>query len=125
SMLLGTSVNLSLVDYQGIANANVNLLGMLNALGASVGTTSDLADVNVDLRALLNAAVSALPSSNDEHTADVAVAAIGKLLSLPIALDIDHIAINLLKTAGQSGLLSVDLDTTDPRSALNGNVSLL
>lgn len=125
SMLLGTSVNLSLVDYQGIANANVNLLGMLNALGASVGTTSDLADVNVDLRALLNAAVSALPSSNDEHTADVAVAAIGKLLSLPIALDIDHIAINLLKTAGQSGLLSVDLDTTDPRSALNGSVSLL
>lgn len=125
SMLLGTSVDLSLVDYEGIANANVNLLAMADALGLSLGTMNDLANADVDLRELLTAAVSALPSSNDQHTADIAAGLLNQLLNLPIALDIDSIAIHLLKTIDRPGLLNIDLDTQDPRSALNGNVSLL
>jgi uncharacterized membrane protein len=46
-------------------------------------------------------------------------------LNLTGGLDLDTVSINLLKTAQQAGLLSLDLDATDPRSALNGNVSVL
>lgn len=125
SMLLGTSVKLSLVDYTGLLNAKLNLLGITDALGLNVGTYAELANANVNLETLLQAAILALPQSNDSPTADLATSVLNGLLKLSGGLNLKEISINLLKTAQQAGLLSIDLNTTDPRTALNGNVNAL
>ncbi|WP_095948075.1 TadG family pilus assembly protein [Variovorax boronicumulans] len=125
SMLLGTSVSLSLADYTGLLNTKLNLLGIMDALRLNVGTYAQLADANVSLAQLLNAAIQALPQSNDSNTVDLAARVLNGLLTLSGGLRLEDISINLLKTAQQAGLLSVDLNTTDPRAALNGNVNAL
>lgn len=125
SMLLGTSVSLSLADYTGLLNTKLNLLGIMDALRLNVGTYAQLADANVSLAQLLNAAIQALPQSNDSNTVDLATRVLNGLLTLSGGLRLEDISINLLKTAQQAGLLSVDLNTTDPRAALNGNVNAL
>jgi Flp pilus assembly protein TadG len=68
SLLLGTTINLSLIDYTGLANAKVNLLGMVDALDLNVGTIDQLAQTNITLSQLLNAAIEVLPQGNDSQT---------------------------------------------------------
>lgn len=61
--LEGGSVNLSAVDYQGLAGANVSLLGLKTALG--LATIDDLLNASLSLEDLFDAAVSALNSKGD------------------------------------------------------------
>lgn len=126
SLLLGTNVKLSLVDYTGLANTKVNLLGMIDALDLNVGTYDQLVNTNVTLAKLLNAAIKVLPQSNDSETASLAANLLDDFLKLSGGIDLETVSINLLNIAQQqAGLLSLDASTTDPRSALNGNISAL
>ncbi|CAN7586276.1 TadG family pilus assembly protein [Variovorax paradoxus] len=124
-MLLGTTVNLSIADYTGLLNTKVNLLGIADALNLNVGTYEQLASANVTLAALLTAAIEVLPQNNDSATAALAAGVLNGLLNLSGGLDLSTVRINLLSTAEQTGLLSVDLNTEDPRTALNGNINAL
>ena len=126
SMLLGTTVNLSIADYTGLLNTKLNLLGITDALGLNVGTYSQLASANVNLAQLLNAAIKVLPQNNDSATVALATSVLNGILTLTEGLHLEDVNINLLKTAAnQAGLLSMDLNTTDPRTALNANVNAL
>ena len=125
SMLLGTEVKLTLADYTGLANAKLNLLGMVDALHLDVGTYEKLADANIKLDQLLNAAINILPQDNAKPTADLVATLLNGILSANGRLDFDEISINLLKTIDRAGLLDINLKTTDPRTALNGKISAL
>ncbi|MGB3070725.1 MAG: pilus assembly protein TadG-related protein [Ottowia sp.] len=128
SMLLGTNVNLSLVDYQGLANTKIDLLGLTEAIGLSVGTYDDLVNTDVSLSQLLNAAIAVASRDPDNSTADIAITAIGQLLNLPVALNLTDTYIHLLKTASQAGLLDIGLyqeSEDSPPTALNADVSAL
>ncbi|KAF1052677.1 MAG: hypothetical protein GAK43_01791 [Stenotrophomonas maltophilia] len=66
--LLGTTLNLDALTYQGIAKANVNLLALgqqLQAAGVSVdlGSVDSLLNSKVNVGTLLNAAVNAVDAS--------------------------------------------------------------
>jgi uncharacterized membrane protein len=125
TMLLGTGVDLSLIDYTGLADAKVNLLGLAEALDLGLGSYDELIAANISLSDLITAAITALPQSNDSATATLVAELLQGLLSLDGGLDLDRTTINLLKTAKQAGLITVDLDTKNPRSALNGDISAL
>lgn len=125
SMLLGTTVNLSIGDYTGLLNTKLNLLGIADALNLNVGTYEQLASANVTLADLLTAAIEVLPQNNDSATAGLAAGVLNGLLDLSGGLDLSTVRINLLSTAEQAGLLNVDLNTEDPRTALNGNINAL
>lgn len=125
SMLLGTSVTLSAADYTGLLNTKLNLLGIADALNLNVGTYEQLASANVTLAALLTAAIQVLPQNNDSATAGLAAGVLNDLLNLSGGLDLSTVRINLLSTVEQAGLLNVDLNTADPRTALNGNINAL
>ncbi len=125
SLLLGTTVNLSLLDYTGLADAKVNLLGIVDALNLNAGTYDELAKSRVTLAELLNAAIEVLPQGNDSNTAKLAADLLNGFLKLSGGLNFDDVSINLVKTAEHAGLLNLDLNTLDPRSALNGNISAL
>lgn len=125
TMLLGTSVNLTLIDYKGLANAKINLLGLAKALNLNLGSYDELLAANVSLGQLITAAINALPQSNDSPTVKLVTSLLNGLLSLDGGLDLDRTTINLLKTAQQAGLISVDLDPKNPSSALNGEINAL
>lgn len=72
--LLGTTLNLSLIDYNGLANANIEALSFLDALAAEAGlqagsdSYADLLDTSVTLGNLVTAAVEVLNS--DSYSGD-------------------------------------------------------
>ncbi|HEY4265595.1 MAG TPA: pilus assembly protein TadG-related protein [Micropepsaceae bacterium] len=75
--LLGTTLSLSLVNYQGLASTNVDALTFLNQLAAQVGVTAgtygDLANANVTMAQLATAIRTALnihPNGNDSAALD-------------------------------------------------------
>jgi len=75
--LLGTSLNLSLANYQALANVNVDALTFLDQLaaqaGVSAGTYGDLANTNVTMSQLATAITAALnihPDGNDSAAID-------------------------------------------------------
>lgn len=61
--LVGGGVNLSALDYQGLAAAKVSLLGLKTALG--LATIDDLLNASLSLGDLFDATVSALNSQGD------------------------------------------------------------
>ena len=124
TMLLGTKVNLELVDYKGLASANVNLLGIVNALKLNAGTYDELLAANVSLRELLEASITAASNSAD-HTADIGVAALQRILALTGGLNLTQTHINLFKDLGQRGLIDLGLYRDSPSMALQADVSLL
>lgn len=75
--LLGTSINLQVVDWQALTNANVNLLDLLQALqaNASLGTPQAALDTSVDAVKIFNATATALQARGNTVAAN-AVAAI-------------------------------------------------
>ncbi|MCC7251238.1 pilus assembly protein TadG-related protein [Hyphomicrobium sp.] len=79
--LLGGNVNLSLMDYNALANANVLLLDFLSALAMDVGLTAgtyrDVLNADVTVGTVLSAAAQAAASGGDAQAAQV----VGKLLS--------------------------------------------
>jgi uncharacterized membrane protein len=66
--LLGTSIKLTAVQYQGLLNTNVQALGFLNALATqlnlSAGTYDGLLSTNVKVGDVLQAAITALNAPN-------------------------------------------------------------
>jgi uncharacterized membrane protein len=75
--LLGTTLSLSLVNYQALAATNVDALTFLNQLAAqanvTAGTYGDLANTNVTLGQVIAAAQAALtihPNGNDSAALD-------------------------------------------------------
>jgi uncharacterized membrane protein len=75
--LLGSSLSLSLVNYQGLANTNVDALTFLDQLAAQVGVTAgtygDLANANItmaQLAAAIRAALNIHPGGNDSAALD-------------------------------------------------------
>ncbi len=67
--MLGADLSLSLIDYEGLASANVDALSMLNQLavetGLDAGTYGELADATVTLGQLLAAARARLEAQRD------------------------------------------------------------
>jgi uncharacterized membrane protein len=75
--LLGTTLSLSLINYQGLASTNVDALTFLDQLaaqaGVAAGTYGDLANANVTMNQLADAIRAALnihPSGNDGAALD-------------------------------------------------------
>ncbi|MEJ6654954.1 MAG: pilus assembly protein TadG-related protein [Pseudomonas sp.] len=123
--LLGTTVDLDLVDYKGLANANIDLLGLQDAVGLQLGTYDELASAEVSLADLLNLAISAIENQPNADTLNVAIDALNKILVLPAAINLGDTFINLLKTETQSGLLDIGLYADNPASALTADVNAL
>ncbi|MBX3495154.1 MAG: hypothetical protein KF769_02835 [Parvibaculum sp.] len=88
--LLGTNLSLSLIDYNGLASANVDALQFLDALAAEVGldsgshTYGNLLATNVTIGDLVAAAVEVLTGENYEGNPAVAKLALEAAL-LPVA----------------------------------------
>lgn len=74
---LGSNVSLSLLNWQGLANANINALDFLNQLASHVGVTAgsyaDLANTNITLGQFIAAAQATLnlhPNGNNAAAVD-------------------------------------------------------
>lgn len=105
SQLLGSSVSLDLLSYQGLANAKVRLLDLAQADPISVGTVDQLLASNVSLGNLLLASANAL-SADQAASATVLQA---------LALQAPNVNVAL------SDLLSVDSPT--PSAAGEAQIS--
>uniref|UniRef100_UPI000ACE0F17 hypothetical protein n=1 Tax=Nocardioides jensenii TaxID=1843 RepID=UPI000ACE0F17 len=123
SGLFGSSVNLGLVGYQGLAAAQVSLLDLVNVSSLNVGTVDELLAANLSLRDLLKAA--AVVAQRDNRN-DVAVT----LNQLALAVDaVDKIKLGDLvgveaggASAGQVGLNLLDLVTGGAMLANGSNL---
>jgi uncharacterized membrane protein len=121
SSLLGSSVNLSLVSWNGIANANVTL-GQLAAVATSAGTVHGLLNTNVSVSGLAQLMVQALQSGGSVATTDVA-ASIAGLQAIASASALSNVQIPIGGTSSAPGLLSVGL--ADAESAANVSLNAL
>lgn len=85
--LLGTTINLSLIDYNALADANIDALEFLDALASEVGlqagsdTYGDLLEAGVTVGDMLNAAVEVLTGDSFEGDPSVATLALQTALS--------------------------------------------
>lgn len=74
--VLGTTLNLSLASYQGIANSQLTLLNLIQARGTTVGSVNDLLNLNVSLKDFMQlvsvAAGQSGATSNAQVVADLA-----------------------------------------------------
>lgn len=81
SAALGTQVNLSLMDYQNLANANVDLLSFSKALGTRAGLTvdnfQDLLDGNVSYGNVVGALLDTVGVSGAQQPLTVLLNAVG------------------------------------------------
>lgn len=86
SGFLGSSVSLSLVQYDGLLDADVNLLGVLDGLatqvGLSAGTYNQVLASNVSAGQFLSAAISALSNSQTPGNIASVNAAVASLQAL-------------------------------------------
>ena len=81
--LLGGSLNLSAVSWQGLATTDINLLSYLNqliSLNPSIGSYDELLKTNIKFTQLLEAAVTVLKKNG--AGADVAADALGAVIKL-------------------------------------------
>ena len=73
TQLLGSQINLSLVQYQALLNTNVDALSFLNALattvGVSAGTYGNLLSTPVEIQQVLQAEITALGQPGSDATA--------------------------------------------------------
>lgn len=69
STLLGSTLDLDLVGYEGLSNADVDLQVLATELG--LGTVEELADAQVTFPELMDATVAALEAEGDPATATV------------------------------------------------------
>jgi uncharacterized membrane protein len=85
--LLGTTLNLSLVDYNALAAANIDALEFLDALAVEVGmeagsdTYGDLLDADIAIGDIVAAAIDVLNGENFEGDPSVARVALQTALS--------------------------------------------
>jgi len=85
--LLGTTINLSLIDYNSLVDANIDALEFLDALATEVGleagtdTYGDLLEAGASVGDILNAAVDVLTGDNFDGDPSVATLALQTALS--------------------------------------------
>jgi uncharacterized membrane protein len=107
--LLGGTLNISLVGWDGLTNANINLLSYLNQLaldvGVKAGDYTSLLGTDISVSQLLTTAVKVLPQSNP-----AVQAAINNLLAVSTIAAGTKIKLQDLMTL-QTGLPSAALDT--------------
>ncbi|MBN3819577.1 hypothetical protein G3N57_24510, partial [Paraburkholderia sp. Se-20369] len=123
SALLGTSVNLTLADYQALASANIKLAGISTALGA--GSVNGLVNLQVGVPTLvgnLNAYVGAVQPGGTNGTGYVAQltaasSALGKLAGASIANT------TVVVANAPNALLNISLG--NPQSGADATVNLL
>lgn len=114
--LLGTTVNLSLVDYNSLASANIDALEFLDTLATEVGldagtdTYGDLLGATVTIGDILNAAVEVLTGDTFDGDPSVAKLALqtalspvsGKTVDVGDVLDLAPIAQRTVGSVGSS-----------------------
>lgn len=114
--LLGTTINLSLVDYNALADANIDALEFVDALATEVGldagadTYDDLLEASVTVGDILNAAVDVLAGDTFEGDPSVATLALqtafspisGTPVDLSRVLDLAPIAQRTVGSVGSS-----------------------
>ncbi|KVT52446.1 hypothetical protein WK53_08305 [Burkholderia ubonensis] len=123
SALLGTSVSLTLADYQALAGANIKLLGISTALGA--GTVNGLVDLSVTVPTLignLSAYVGALQAGGGNGPGYVAQlqaasTALGKLAGAGVGNT------TVVVANAPNALLNISLG--NPQSGADAQVNLL
>ncbi|WP_080403239.1 TadG family pilus assembly protein [Burkholderia ubonensis] len=123
SALLGTSVSLTLADYQALAGANIKLLGISTALGA--GTVNGLVDLSVTVPTLignLSAYVGALQAGGGNDPGYVAQlqaasTALGKLAGASVGNT------TVVVANAPNALLNISLG--NPQSGADAQVNLL
>jgi uncharacterized membrane protein len=107
--LLGGTLNLSAVGYNGLANTNINLLSYLDQLAidvnAKAGDYTALLATNVSIKQLLTTAATVLPQNNS-----AVQAAISGLLSVSTIASGSTIRLQDLLSV-QNGLPSAGLNT--------------
>ncbi|MBS1211879.1 MAG: uncharacterized protein H6R26_495 [Proteobacteria bacterium] len=106
--ILGTTVNLDLVSYQGIAAANLSLLNLIQTHGG-IGTVKELLELNLGIVDWIKLMATALANKGD----DAAAVALNQLALLAVG--------NPNLRLGD--LLKVTAD--DPQSAANAQVNAL
>jgi uncharacterized membrane protein len=84
ALLPGTSINLSLVDYNGLAQTNITALDFMNALatelGVSAGSYGSLLQSSVTMQQLIQAQINAL--NGEGNVTGTRLAALNGLLGL-------------------------------------------
>ena len=116
SQALGSSLGLQLLSYNGIANANISLLGLVQALPIDAGTVNGVLTSQVSLTDFLTAYVAALNQNASGSGIDMVF--VNQQVAL-IEAQLGNIPINL------GNILNVDANTQDPNVALNTSVNAL
>ncbi|SDH70809.1 TadG family pilus assembly protein [Paraburkholderia phenazinium] len=113
--LFGSSLNLSVASYQGLATTQIKLGDLAVALGA--GSMSQLLATNVSVKNLVAAMITAAGQSTT-----LGATAITDLGTIEAAIP-GGLNVALGNSATTNGLLAVALD--DPQAAVNATVSVL
>ncbi len=111
---IGTSLGLKLLSYEGIANGNLSLLGLKDALGINAGTVDGVLDAQVSLSDFLVATIQVLQQSGSLAGVDLSNAQT-QIANIPI--DVGSVLINL------ADILNVTANTNDPGKALDVDVN--
>lgn len=119
--LLGTNVKLSLVSWNGIANANVTL-GQLAKVATSAGTVKGLLNTSVSVSGLAQLMIDGLQSGGSVVSADAA-ASIAGLKAFVAASALSNVKIPIAPASSSPGLLSLGL--ADAESAANVSLNAL
>lgn len=115
SSLLGTTVSLSAITYQGLANANVKLLDLVNIVPLSAGSMDQLLNTEVSVASLLNASLNALSPT---QIAALGISA-GDIQALSTAIAGSALG---QSTIALSDILNVSLSNVQQLLATNLNV---
>ncbi|NIJ43214.1 putative membrane protein [Parvibaculum indicum] len=103
--LLGTAVNLSAANYQGLVDTKIDALAFLDALATRVGvsgTYGDLLSANASVGDIVNAALDVLASGDTSHSSGDPVAAQQALNALPeSALNALDLSVNAVIDASE------------------------
>jgi uncharacterized membrane protein len=125
SALTGSSVSLSVMDYNSLAGAQIDLLNFLDALhttaNLSAGTYDDTLDAQVTTPQLLNALADSLPAGNAAQAAairGIALHAGATKVSLSSLIDLGPLG---QQGSGGKGMTSVDALTMLSTLAQIGN----
>ncbi len=112
SALTGSSVSLSVMDYNALASAQIDLLRYVDAVrttaGLSAATYQDTLNANVTVPQLLNALADSMPSGNAAQAAsirNIAAHASGTTVKLSSLIDLGPVA---GQGSGANGIANVD-----------------
>lgn len=115
SGVLGTSLGLKLLSYDGIANSNLSLLGLKNVLHLDAGTVDGVLNTEVSLGDFLDAVVQVLQQGPDTANIDIGL----------VNQQIANIKAQLGDTDIKLGdILNVHAGTSDPDTALDVDVNV-